>query len=639
MRLEVGDVFAGFTIEGLLGAGGLGMVYLAQHPTLRQPVALKLLSDVLGADPKVRSRFEREATLAAQLDHPNIVPVHDHSAPGDPAPWIAMKYVPGGDVATLIAAQGRLSAADAVRLTVDAARGLEYAHRHGILHRDVKPANLLVDVSNGETRALVTDFGIARTLDDTVTASGLLASFAYTAPERFEGGPVDLRADVYSLGCTLYEMLTGTIPFPRRDQAAMVGAHLGAPPPRPSDLRPGLPTGFDDVIATAMAKSPEHRYPDCPSLAVAAAAVVRRAQQTTVIRNRVGQAVPPAAAPTAARSQASRRRLAAVAGTVATVVVATVAIAISDRPATPSHTPASTTITTSPTPSASNGVAALPFDMTKVWLDAMAVSPAGVVFIAGPIPNEHVSGIRWLTAGDTAIESFQLPKPNSPLSMATTSDGILYISSISESGQAVFRFDPSSKTLTRTPFTGFTGICDLLTVDTSGAVYAIDAYLRTGPQSTPKDEWTYRVLRFDPGTSNPTILPFPTLVRPLGIGSDGAGNIYVLDRDDPLNGTRKGTGAGRVYELAPNANAATDLALVGVDPAQAMTVDVSGALYMYSMTSPRQILRFAPGATTAQTLPFIDSTGAEPHLGVDRVGNVFVGEGYGQRVLELPHHR
>ncbi|MFE3541914.1 protein kinase [Nocardia sp. NPDC059177] len=174
-------------------------------------------------------------------------------------------------------ARGRARRADpgpGPALIQGAAAALDFAHEQGVLHRDVKPANLLVerDAAGRET-ALLTDFGIARTLDDTITLSGMAATFAYAAPERFHGGTVDHRADIYSLGCTLYQLLTGRTPFPRGDQAAVIAAHLGAPPPRPSELRPELPRAIDAVIATAMAKRPEGRFARCADLAAAATRV------------------------------------------------------------------------------------------------------------------------------------------------------------------------------------------------------------------------------------------------------------------------------------------------------------------------------------------------------------------------------
>ncbi|MFI9510722.1 WD40 repeat domain-containing serine/threonine protein kinase [Nocardia sp. NPDC052566] len=289
MRLQPGSVFAGYTIERPLGAGGMGVVYLARHPRLRRMVALKVLNDALAAEPGVRARFDREAELASRLDHPNVVPVYDRSDPGDDALWLSMKFVDGGDATALLArAGGRLPAAQAVRLITDAARALDYAHRNDVLHRDIKPANLLIEHGGQDIeRALLTDFGIARTLDDTVTLSGITATLAYTAPERFRGEPADHRADIYSLGCTLYQLLTGRTPFPRADQAAVVGAHLTAPPPRPSDTEPGLPTRLDDVIAAAMAKSPEQRPQTCAALAAAAAGVLADAARETFVHHPV----------------------------------------------------------------------------------------------------------------------------------------------------------------------------------------------------------------------------------------------------------------------------------------------------------------------------------------------------------------
>ncbi|MGW4632365.1 serine/threonine-protein kinase [Nocardia sp. NPDC004415] len=273
--MERGTLFAGYTIERLLGTGGMGAVYLAGHPRLNRRVAIKVLGHGLSLDSKARNAFEREATVAARLEHPNIVSVYDRSGPQDPVLWLSMKYVASGDAIGLLEAEpGGLNPARALRLIQGAAAALDFAHEQGVLHRDVKPANLLVerDAAGRET-ALLTDFGIARTLDDTVTLSGMAATFAYAAPERFHGATVDHRADIYSLGCTLFQLLTGRTPFPRGDQAAVIAAHLGAPPPRPSELRPELPRGIDAVIATAMAKRPEDRFARCADLAAAATRV------------------------------------------------------------------------------------------------------------------------------------------------------------------------------------------------------------------------------------------------------------------------------------------------------------------------------------------------------------------------------
>ncbi len=219
--LRSGVMFAGYSIERLLGSGGMGVVYLARHPRLDRKVALKVLGDTYAADAKVHAAFERESALATRLDHPNIVPIYDRCGPDDHALWLSMKYIDGGDATDLLESAPRgLAPERAVRLITDAADALDFAHRHGVLHRDVKPANLLIEHDpTGRERALLTDFGIARTLDDTVTLSAIAVTFAYAAPERFTNEPVDHRADIYSLGCTLYQLLTGAQPFPRTDQA------------------------------------------------------------------------------------------------------------------------------------------------------------------------------------------------------------------------------------------------------------------------------------------------------------------------------------------------------------------------------------------------------------------------------------
>jgi serine/threonine-protein kinase len=372
-------MFAGFTIDRVLGAGGMGTVYLARHPRLERHVALKILNDAFAVDPATRAAFDREAALAARLDHPNIVTVHDRSGPEDPALWLSMRYIPGGDANTLLAATPTgIPVEQAVDLIADAAAALDHAHSHGVLHRDVKPANLLIesDPRHG-LRALLTDFGIARTLDDTVTLSSIAASFPYTAPERFQGLPADHRADVYSLGCTLYQLLTGEIPFPRPSQAAMMAAHLNDPPPAPSRIRAGLPAGLDAVITTALAKTPADRYPTCNDLAAAAAHALTRTSPATTRpahRDRTDRPDPLDHPPVAPKRSQRLPRFALIAAGPAIIAAVAAGLAIwhtlsvHDTPHQPpapppafSTTPDTPTITTDPTiPSETEGSLCFP---------------------------------------------------------------------------------------------------------------------------------------------------------------------------------------------------------------------------------------------------------------------------------------
>ncbi|WP_051179925.1 serine/threonine-protein kinase [Nocardia concava] len=273
-KLLPGTDFAGYRIERLLSEGGMGTVYMARHPRLPRWDALKILSAEHFADPEFRARFLREADLAARLNHPNIIAVHDRGV-SDGWLWIAMQYVPGANGAELVA-RGPLSAERAVHIVEQAARGLDEAHRAGMVHRDVKPANLLIEErADGTDRVLVSDFGIGRSVADStaLTAAGtVLATLAYAAPEQLVGERVDHRADVYALGTTLYQLLTGYVPFPRASAAEVIEAHLSEPPPRPSSLRADLPPALDSVIGRAMDKDPDRRYPSCGELAAAARA-------------------------------------------------------------------------------------------------------------------------------------------------------------------------------------------------------------------------------------------------------------------------------------------------------------------------------------------------------------------------------
>ncbi|WP_405495954.1 serine/threonine-protein kinase [Nocardia sp. NBC_00511] len=276
--LAPGEIFAGYRIERVLGHGDRGAVYLAAHPRLPRFVALKVLSPVHSGDFEFSARFIRGAELVARLEHPAIVPVHDRGFERG-CLWMAMGFVDGVDAGELIRRHpDGVDPRTAVHIVTEVAHGLDEAHRRGLLHRSVRPSNILLEPVAGQPdRVFISDFGIARqtTSTEALTEAGtLVTSLAHGAPELLAGGDLDGRVDVYALGCTLYELLTGTPPFPASSPAAAVRAHLTEPPPRPSARRPGLPLAMDAVIAVALAKDRDDRFASCGALAAAATAAL-----------------------------------------------------------------------------------------------------------------------------------------------------------------------------------------------------------------------------------------------------------------------------------------------------------------------------------------------------------------------------
>ncbi|MGV9582238.1 serine/threonine-protein kinase [Nocardia farcinica] len=268
MALRPGAIVGGYRVIQVLGSGGMGTVYLAQNPILPRRDALKVLSADLSTDDEFRARFEREANLAAGLDHPNIVAVYNRGEE-DGQLWIAMQYVDGTDAAEE-AAKGPsvMTPQRALRIVSEVGKGLDYAHRRGLLHRDVKPANFLLSAVDGddEERVLLTDFGVAKSAEDgqDLTATGnFMATVAYASPEQLLGERLDHRSDIYSLGCSFYRMLTGQNPYPSTVPAVVMMGHLHEAPPKPSAARPGLPPALDAVIAKVLAKNPSDRYASC----------------------------------------------------------------------------------------------------------------------------------------------------------------------------------------------------------------------------------------------------------------------------------------------------------------------------------------------------------------------------------------
>jgi serine/threonine protein kinase len=264
----LGAELAGYRIDALIGHGGAGVVYRATHLRLQRPAAVKLLADGLAADAEYRRRFEREARLAAGLEHPHIVPIHDAGHARDRL-FLAMRYIDGPNLATLIDNDGPLGLRDTCELLAGIADALDSAHHAGLVHRDVKPANILIATSVGSTRgrhAYLCDFGIARhtATSSTLTTSGqLLGTLQYCAPEQIQGQAIDGRTDQYALACVVFHCLTGRVPYPADEPAAVMFAHVSADPPRASTCNPALPAAVDDVIARALAKQPAHRFTDC----------------------------------------------------------------------------------------------------------------------------------------------------------------------------------------------------------------------------------------------------------------------------------------------------------------------------------------------------------------------------------------
>ncbi len=270
--LVPGEVVGGYRIERVLGRGGMGMVYEAVQLSLDRRVAFKVLAPDLSVDPQFALRFRREALIQASLTHPNIVTVHD-AGEVDGMLYIVMRLIPGTTLKDLIA-EGSISPPQLIKVLRDVAEGLDAAHADELVHRDVKPENILV--RTGATRAYLADFGLTRLVSGSgFTAAGqFVGSVLYIAPEQIAGEIPTPAVDIYSLGAVLFEGLTGTPPFARASEIAVLFAHANEPAPRISALAPDLPSEIDAVVERAMAKDPSARYETAVELVDAAAAAL-----------------------------------------------------------------------------------------------------------------------------------------------------------------------------------------------------------------------------------------------------------------------------------------------------------------------------------------------------------------------------
>src|SRR4051794_3451577 len=291
-QVEIGQVFAGHRIEAEAGRGGMGVVYVATHLALNRRVALKLIAPDLAADEGFRERFKQESMTAASIDHPNVIPIY-HAGEEDGKLYITMRYVEGTDLRAMIAREGKIPSGQAAEIVSQVAAALDAAHKHGLVHRDVKPANVLIGEAG---QGYLTDFGLTKHAGSQggLTKTGMfVGTLDYIAPEQLQGGPVDARVDVYALGCVLYQTLTGAVPFPRDTEPAKIWAHMQEEPPSVVASHPDVPAQFEQVIRRAMAKKPDDRYPSAGDLGRAALAAAEARDVATGERSvATGEAAP-----------------------------------------------------------------------------------------------------------------------------------------------------------------------------------------------------------------------------------------------------------------------------------------------------------------------------------------------------------
>ncbi len=563
--LAPGQTFAGYRIEGVVGRGGMAVVYKARDPGLARPVALKLVIPELAEDERFRKRFLREARLAASLEHPHILPVHA-AGEEEGALYLAMRFVEGEDLGARLGREGCLQPTEAVRVVGEVAQALDAAHAKGLVHRDVKPGNILVDES-GE--AYLADFGLTkRTSSQTgLTATGeFLGTLDYLAPEQIRALPVDGRADQYSLACLLYECLTGEVLFPRESEAQVLWAHMQEEPPSLRQKRPELPAGLDAVLKKALAKDPGERFRTCVEFVEAARAalglgapmhraplvpaVIRKRARVLALLGAVLLAGAVAAAVVLATGDSGPRGLA---------VVARNSVAVID-PGT-NEVVAQVTVGSLPTGVAVGEGAVWVLnadDRTISRIDpgteamrtiAPAATPTALAVGAGAVWVAHGfdGSVSRIDPGTGLIEEvITLPEPPPPRSVLTSSGiavgpGAVWVSGagLAPSGTGrsaqpfVWRIDPKTNTV----------VASIRGAGGGSLAVGEDAVWTPGVTLTPD------VTRIDPSTNSVTAtIPFPGVLSDVAVGE---GAVWAL--------------GGFLWRLNPETAALEATVLVGGD--------------------------------------------------------------------------
>ena len=602
--------FGRYQLLGLIGEGGVGQVFRARDAETGQDVAIKVLPTELAGQPGYRERFRREAHTWAQLTGPHIIRIFD-SGEIDGHLFLVMPITDGIDVASLLDRDGPMSPQRAVRVIEQLASALDAAHAQGLVHGDVKPSNALITETAGRDFVYLTECGIAHD-------AGSMAP---------NGGP-SARADIYALACVLHECLTGNQPFAGYSTEQQIAGQVAGDPPRPSEQRSGIPTGFDDVIARGTARNPDGCYQSARDLAAAAKrALTEPAPSLVDDTDRPGQAAPvevptqagapeqptidegtnhplattdipalPSAQPAPSRS----RRTLAIAGAAAVVIVAILAVIgyLVFWPTSSGETASKKTgLPTAPAPPRQ---VVLPF--TVLDPDEVAVDNTGAVYVADSGNNR----VLKLPVGSNTPTALPFTGLNKPAGLAVDNDNSIYVGD--QYNNRVLKLPAGSNTPTELPFTGLrepNGV----EVDRIGNVYVAD--FRSN-----------RVLKLPAGSDTQTELPFTGLNGPFGVAVDDAGTVYVTD-----------SGNNRVVKLAAGENTPVDLPFAGLNYPDGVAVDRSGSVYVSDLNNNR-VLKLAAGSNTPSRLPFIELN--FPYgVTVDNQGNVYVAD-FHNRVVKLP---
>lgn len=599
-----GTPFGRYRLIDQLGHGGMGEVWRAHDTAIDRTVAIKMLLPHFAKDEKFEQRFRREARAAARLENPHIVPIHDVGEI-DGRLYVAMRLINGVDVQTLLDA-GPLDPHRAVAIVEQVATALNAAHRVGLIHRDVKPSNILVDEDDF---AYLIDFGIARAAGETgLTSTGAtIGTWSYMAPERFSTGQAEASSDIYALACVLYQCLTGELPFPAVALEQIAMAHMITPPPQPSVTRAIVPSEMDTVIATGLAKDPAQRYPSTKQLAAAARSAI------TTVPDRPNPVPPPAPVPPAptigdadnatthhaeATSPAPAQPLRPTTITAATVAASPPAL----RPA-PGHLTGTTT-------GRAGGRRGLLVAAGVVAAVALVVG-LGVV-LKSPTQTARPAQVGPSSTFESPAPASAVPVPRTPTvevlpfnvkrpcGIAVDGAGTVYVSSIRD--WQAYKLTVGSNSPVLLPISNLNypyGVA----ADHAGNVYLTDS-------------GNGRVLKLAAGSTAPTALPFGAS-RPIGVAVDGAGAVYITD---------DGKSNAGVFKLAAGSNTPVRLPF---DVAEPIGVAVDNVGNVYVTVSNSKVRKLAAGAGAAETLDFDGRA-----VAVDSVGNLYVTSG--SNVMKYP---